>query len=152
MPISFKKKVKAIRISIKQIKFSDAGLLITAHPPLRSPSCTLPLMLSTKNTGTLSFLSMTHTSTVKLWVCMDFVKDTWEKSLSSKQFLNLYASRFIGQQFSLAFVILGCLQMYWTLIFTKICIKWSEWHRFNLNIRDPRSCVVVNAELTCISK
>lgn len=77
-------KVKAIKISIKQRMFSDADLLSAPHPPLRSPSCTLPLMLSSKNTGTLSFLSMTHTSTVKLWVCMDFVKDTWEKALRSK--------------------------------------------------------------------
>lgn len=50
------------------------------HPPFSRPSCTEPLMLSSRNTGTLSFLSMTHTSTVKLWGCMDAVKDTWEKS------------------------------------------------------------------------
>lgn len=44
--------------------------------PLRSPSCTLPLMLSSMKVGTLSFLSMTHTSTVKLWRCPDARKDT----------------------------------------------------------------------------
>lgn len=37
--------------------------------PLRSPSCTLPLMLCSMKAGTLSFLSMTNTSTVKLWRC-----------------------------------------------------------------------------------
>lgn len=71
--------VKAIRLNIEKRKF--VALLSYPHPPFRRPSCTLPLMLSPKNTGTLSFLSMTHTSTVKLWVCMDFVKDTWEKAL-----------------------------------------------------------------------
>lgn len=44
--------------------------------PLRSPSCTLPLMLSSMKVGTLSFLSMTHTSIVKLCLCTDVLKDT----------------------------------------------------------------------------
>lgn len=44
--------------------------------PLRSPSWTLPRMLSPIKVGTLSFLSMTHTSTVKLWRLTGVLKDT----------------------------------------------------------------------------
>lgn len=48
----------------KEIKAVTSQLKVLV--PLRSPSCTLPLMLSPINVGTLSFLSMTHTSRVKL--------------------------------------------------------------------------------------
>lgn len=44
--------------------------------PLRSPSWTLPRMLWPIKVGTLSFLSMTHTSTVKLWRPAGILKDT----------------------------------------------------------------------------
>lgn len=59
-------------IWLRTVVTSELKILV----PLRSPSCTLPLMLSSMNVGTLSFLSMTHTSIVKLWRCTDVLKDT----------------------------------------------------------------------------
>lgn len=77
--------LSVVTATMKERRVRANGKCSRLRSPLRRPSCTLPLMLSPMNVGTLSFLSMTHTSTVKPCRCAAVVlKDTWSRSVTAQ--------------------------------------------------------------------
>lgn len=75
--------LSVVKATFKEQRLQTNGKCSHFCSPLRRPSCTLPLMLSPMNVGTLSFLSMTHTSTVKPCRCAVVLKDTWRRRTSA---------------------------------------------------------------------
>lgn len=101
--------------------------------PLRRPSCTLPRMLSWMNAGTLSFLSMTHTSTVKLWRCPDILKDTLSEPETEQVTFRLL---FSSKDLQCAHTILNMCETGWGIAFTSFFFFLID----NLNTIDNLYC------------